>query len=120
LSESDLSGKLIKTLRKKYGSHIWIQKKRAEVIGEPDISCVLDGVPYFFECKIVNSQSLKNTHRFSEIQIFTLKEREKAGAICLGLLMLDSKNVKCVLPKDIPEDGIVDYNEAQPFNLLES
>jgi hypothetical protein len=135
LSESHLSSNLIRILRTHFGDAIWLQKRTGvDVKGEPDISGVLCGRPFFFEVKECNPKSRRNTHPFSRIQAHELSVRERAGAFAVGALVLDLHSyglylsgmrlfggvdcgVKYVLPSEIPENGIVNYEDATNLDI---
>jgi len=136
MSEPDLSVQLIKILSRQYGCKaIWLEKR--ETTGdkvEPEISGVFLGHPVFFEVKPCNPETRQNDHPFSKAQIQELAVREKAGAFAVGLLIMDLNGyegylkspapldvdcgVRYVPLRDIPENGIVQYDGLTNLDLL--
>ena len=86
MSESKDSANFINQAREVYGRKIHIRKKMSNMGIELDIAGCFKGMPFYFESKHCNTISYKNEHPFTPIQIDELQTREKAGALCLGLL----------------------------------
>lgn len=116
-SESSASRAFVKSQLAIYGSSIFIEKViRPDKNGEPDIYGVFKGMPFFLEAKAINPISFKNSHPFKELQIATLKDREKAGATCLGLLCLKN-DVRYLYPSEIkPFLEKSDWETARKFS----
>lgn len=97
--EAEDSKQFILDSRDKYGNDIFIEKRMSELrVGEPDVSGCFRGMPFYFEVKHCNEISYVNNHEFKPMQIYNLQEREKTGALCLGLL-IHKTGVKYIYPQ---------------------
>ena len=85
--------------------------------GEPDILSIYKCMPCFMESKKINSLSFKNNHPFSDLQIRNLRIKKQAGAMAIGLLILDQDNIRYIhqeeLKKYITKE---DWVKAEVFN----
>jgi hypothetical protein len=100
-----------------YGKDLYIEKRLASKIGEPDIFALFKGMPFHGESKNINELSLKNNEEFKEIQINNLKIKERAGAMCVGILL--HKKITKFLPLDMLHDYITkeEFLNAEEFNF---
>lgn len=115
--ESEFSQEFIKSQKLLYGPDLYIKKyTSAYEIGEPDIYSVYKGMPLYAESKTINSISLKNIHPFKEIQINNLKEKAKAGAFCIGLLLMKNKYKYLIYDKLHEHITPEEYKNAPEFN----
>jgi penicillin-binding protein-related factor A (putative recombinase) len=119
MSEASFSLAFITLMRKTYGRDIWIEKViRPDKKAEPDIQGVFKGMPFFFECKLLNSKSFTTLHEFSDLQIDVLKTRSLSGAVCLGLLFCD-KEVKYLKAEELVNRVTKkEWENAYMFNIL--
>ena len=117
MSESSGSQSFIKEQREKYGRLIHIEKIiRPDVSGEPDIFAIFKGMPVYAESKLINILSYRNLYPFKELQLDTLEQRAKSGAMCIGLLYMD-KEVKYLMYYDLKEYlNREDLAKAKPFS----
>ena len=118
--ESDLSQQFILDQKRLYGPDLKIEKViNPFKTGEPDIFSIFRGMPLYAETKSINPISLKNIYPFKEIQIETLKENARAGAICIGLLLMN--NIYKYITYDKIHEHITpqEYKDAKIFNYEE-
>jgi penicillin-binding protein-related factor A (putative recombinase) len=117
MSETDKSQKFIKEQKEKYGKILFIEKIITNhKKGEPDISAVFKGMPISAEAKLINSISYKNNYPFKELQLDTLEEKSKAGAMCIGILFKDNE-VRYLMWYDLKEYlNKSDWEKAEVFD----
>jgi hypothetical protein len=114
MSESNGSQIFIKEQKDKYGKLLFIEKViKPDMKGEPDIFAIYKSMPVYAEAKLINTFSYRNLYPFKELQLDTLEERAKSGAMCIGLLYLE-KQIRYLMYYDLEE--FVDWNKAIPFS----
>lgn len=103
MSESIQSRNFIKKNKEQYGNILYIEKVINPLkTGEPDIHAIYKGMTIYAESKLLHQPSYKNTHPFTEIQLYNLAIKAKAGAICIGLLFC-GKEVKYLIHNQLKE-----------------
>lgn len=102
MSECKESSDFVKTQKEKYGRSLYIDKVFNPLKkGEPDILSIYKSMPCFMEAKKINEISFKNNHPFSDIQIRNLKIKKQAGAVAIGLLILNQNEIRFMEPEDL-------------------
>ena len=115
--ESDLSRQFISIQKALYGADLEIEKVINPMkVGEPDIFSIFKGMPLYAESKTINPISLINVYPFKEIQLENLAIKARAGAYCIGLLLMH--NVYKYLTYDKLKAHITaeEYKNAPIFN----
>jgi penicillin-binding protein-related factor A (putative recombinase) len=102
MGETKESADFIKFQQAKYGRSLYIEKQFNPLkVGEPDIISIYKGMPCFMESKKVNELSLKNIHPFADIQIRNLRIKKQAGAVAIGLLILNQNEIRFLELEDL-------------------
>lgn len=116
MSESTQSEKFIKDYKERYGRELYIKKVIDPFTkGEPDIQAIYKGMPLFAEAKLLHS-SYKNTHPFTEIQLYNLSIKAQAGAICIGILY-HKNEIRYLMYNQLKEYlSKEDWDKAEEFN----
>lgn len=117
MSETDKSQKFISEQREKYGKLISIEKIiRPDKKGEPDIFAIFKGMPVYAEAKLINSISHRNLYPFKELQLDSLEEKAKAGAMCIGILFKNNE-ARFLMWNDLKEYlNKSDWDKAEVFS----
>jgi penicillin-binding protein-related factor A (putative recombinase) len=118
MSETKESANFIETQKEIYGRVLYISKQFMPLkVGEPDIVACYKGMPCYIESKKINEISFINNHPFTDIQIHNLRIKKQAGAMAIGLLILNKNNIRFLDVSDLKNHITKeDWLKAEKFN----